>query len=233
MNCSEFNRLLDLYADGELKENQRAAMDEHAAVCSECREKMAAAEQLQGILSHLDDDIAVPLPAQAAWRNAVRAEAKCIRMKKIYRACGAAAAVFVLMFGVSAMLRSEDASQLAPVVRRVETDGVNDEVRLEEAAALTMDAGRMTAEYVEQVVSSEDPAQAVVYLKDLVAEYGGTVEHESQSDSGNKVFVQIPGENVVDFMGAMAGIGNAEDASPAALDEMAASIGICVIIAAN
>ena len=233
MNCSEFNHLLDLYADGELNENQRAAMDEHAAVCSECREKMAAAEQLQGILSHLDDDIAVPLPAQAAWRNAVRAEAKRIRMKKVYRACGAAAAVFVLMVGVSAMLHSEEASQPAPIVQRVETDGVNDEVKLEETAVLTLDARRMTAEYVEQVISAEDPVQAVEYLKDLVAEYGGTVEHESQSDSGNKVYVQIPGENAVDFVGAIAGIGNAEDASPDALDETAASIGICVIIAAN
>lgn len=73
MNCSEFEKCLDLFIDGDLDEAKRLEFEAHAVACGECQERLKTAEQLREILSHMDDEISVPLPAQAAWRSAVRA----------------------------------------------------------------------------------------------------------------------------------------------------------------
>ena len=41
MNCTEFESILADYVDGTLAEAQRAAVDEHAAGCADCRQFMA------------------------------------------------------------------------------------------------------------------------------------------------------------------------------------------------
>ena len=230
MNCSEFNHLLDAYVDGELAEGQRMMMREHASACKSCGEALAAAEQLRDILSHMDDDIAVPLPAQAAWRSAVRAEAKRNRMKLVYRACGAVAAVCVLTFGVTTMLRPEGAMELSVVAPRIETDGVSADAALTDVTMLSM-TKRTVAEYAEHTVYVENVEAVSAYLNDLIAEYGGTVDQETETESGRRIYVQIPGENAEDFMSAACGLGTAGEEAGIELDSSAATVGVCVILA--
>ena len=228
MNCSDFNQMLDLYIDGELDDSQRKAFEAHAAQCKDCGEKLVAAEQLREVLSHMDDDISVPLPAQAAWRSAVRAEAKRNRMKKIYSICGAVAAVCVLTVGLTAMLGQDVPGTISTVSPRVETDGISEDAAIEQNIALTSSKAR-SVEYIERSIEAEDPAQAYEYLRDVIAEYGGTIERESEGDV-QKVFVQIPGENAVDFISAVDSIGVSADEVPVSVDESAETIGICIAI---
>lgn len=229
MNCSEFKQMLDLYIDGQLNDSQISDLRAHAAQCCECQGELKAAEQLRGILSHMDDDISVPLPAQAAWRNAIRAEAKRKRMKKIYSFCGAAAAVCVLTVGISAMLGQNNPASLAPAAVRVETDGVAQNARLEEGIALTSVVTR-GMEYINRTIETEDPPKAYDYLCDVITEYGGMIEHEANGDD-KKVFVQIPGDSIVDFISAVDSLGSADAENQAiAVDESSASVGVCVTI---
>ena len=76
MNCEEARLLFDAYVDGELSEEEKRALIDHALACEACAQELQAAELLKDTLAHLDDDVQVPLQAQAAWRNAIRAEAK-------------------------------------------------------------------------------------------------------------------------------------------------------------
>lgn len=229
MNCSEFNQLLDAYVDGELDEKQRADLQNHAAGCEECREALSAAEQLRDILSRMDDDISVPLPAQAAWRNAVRAEARRSRMKMIYQACGAVAAVCVLTFGVTTML-TDHSMELSPNVQRIETDGVSVEANLTDTATMRMKRD-ISGGYVEHIVLVEELEQACGYLNDLVAEYDGSVDQEAEMESGRKVYVQIPGENAADFMSAVNGLGTISEDMTFTMDFSAETVSICVVLA--
>lgn len=226
MNCSEFSNLLDPYVDGELDEAQCAALKSHADACDECRAALTAAEQLRGILSHIDDGLGVPLPAQAAWRNAIRAEARRKRMKRVYSICGAVAAVCVLTLGVTAMLRPgiRDSFGGANVV--VETDGLSQDAVLEGEKALRSMSGMDQTTRVERAVCVQNAEEAHDYLMDIVAEYGGTVTQ----DSGDEVYVQVPGENVVDFLSAVDGLGIEPNADEEMLETVAERVEICVTI---
>lgn len=231
MTCSEFDHLLDRYIDGELNEAQREEVRGHAAQCGECSEKLKAAEELRDILSHMDDDISVPLPAQAAWRKAVREEAKRKKMKSLYAAVGAIAAVCVLTLGISTMMQ-EKPVEIASV-QRVETDGVTEQTSLDGVmAARSMEMAR-SAEYVERTVNVENVDEALGYLKDIAAEYGAEIEREAQSAQGVNVFLQVPGDGAEDFISAVDAIGKETDQSGYSLDASAAAVGICVMIIAG
>lgn len=230
MNCSEFSNLLDLYLDGELDEAQRAAIKSHAAACEECRATLTAAEQLQGILSQMDDGLEVPLPAQAAWRKAVREEARRRRMKRLYGICGAVAAVCVLTVGVTAMLRSGVRGSVPGTGAVVETDGLSEDAALagEEALRSMKSADQIT--YADRIVRAQSAEETHDYLMDIVAEYGGTVAQEAADADAIKVYVQIPGENAEDFVSAVDGLGVEPDDGEISLDPSAESVGVCVTI---
>lgn len=230
MNCSEFDSLLDLYIDGTLDEARMSAVREHTAACESCRAKLASAEQLREILSHLDDDIEVPLPAQAAWRKAVREEAKRGRMKRIYRFCSAAAAVCVLAVGVTAVLKSNVRSSVQDangVV--VETDGVAD-TGVQEDEAILGSSGADDLVYTDRIVHAENAEEAHGYLMDLVEEYGCTVAQEEQEGQTTKVYVQVSGENAEDFVAAVDALSDESDSAEYAADSTAENVGICVTI---
>lgn len=101
MNCKEMRLLLDAYIDGELSAAEMRALEDHAKACESCREEFGAARLLRDTLAHMDDDVFVPLQAQAAWRSAVRAEAGKKARRKWPRAAYALAAALVLAFGVN------------------------------------------------------------------------------------------------------------------------------------
>jgi len=234
VNCSDFKQMLDLYIDGELDANQQKALKDHAAQCSDCQKELAASEQLREILSHMDDDISVPLPAQAAWRNAVRTEAKRSRMKKIYSICGAVAAVCMLTIGVTAMLGNKEPVSVITAAPRVESDGVSKDtgsdamVANENISLVSVDVRSL--DYISRMIEADDAAQAYDYLGDVIAEYGGMIERETDGDE-RKVFVQVPGENIADFISAVDSLGTVLSGDDAiAVDESAASVGVCVTI---
>lgn len=234
VNCAEFQNLLDGYIDGELDAIRRAEFEAHAAKCASCGEALRAAEQLRDFLAHMDDDLAVPLPAQAAWRKAVRAEARRRRLKRVYAACGAAAAVCLVAIGAASALRSNPvASEGRPeAVAYVEADGISDEAALEDPVARMSGAEESAAiAYVDRTVLSEDAVAARKYLSDIVAEYGGAVAYEADVDEGVRVYVQIPGQSAADFLRAVDHLGVEPEEELPALDEAAEIVGICVIVA--
>lgn len=228
MTCSEFDRLIDLYIDGELDNAQKNAVEAHAAACEECAGKLRAAEELKDILSHMDDDVSVPLQAQAAWRRAVREESKRRNMKNFYRAFGAVAAVCVLTFGVTAMLQQKPVEPQG--VELVAADGVTESASFDGETAARSGVLPQLAEYTERTLAAEDVDQALAYLKDIAAEYGAVIENESESAQGVNVFLQVPAESAEDFISAVDAIAAEPDERTYAFDASAATVGVCVMI---
>ena len=236
MNCSEFKNMLDLYIDGELDDRTRADFLAHADACGECRAELNAAEQLRDFLSHMDEDVAVPLPAQAAWRSAVRAEAGRRRMRRIYAACGAVAAICVLTLGVSTMLRirpqaPSDNMVMPRTVAMGESDGISDEAALDGTASALSASESAPIAYINRTISAEDVQTSYGYLMDIVAEYDGTVEGETAEGADLRVVVVVPGENAADFISAVDHIGIGVKEESAIFDASAEFVGVCVIIA--
>ena len=104
MNCETFSEKLDAYIDGGLESAARLEMERHAENCEPCMKLMEEARLLKEMLAEMSK-VDVPLPAQAAWRRAVREEAKA-KKKPIAWTRGlvsAAAAMVVLVAGTMGM----------------------------------------------------------------------------------------------------------------------------------
>ena len=114
MRCEDIGAMLDKLLDGELGEDQLRELQAHGQNCPECAAQVRAAMQMKALFGEMDPEVDVPLPAQAAWRGAVRDEARRRRVKRIYAWAGAAAAALVAVVGVGAALRSGD----APLMKR-------------------------------------------------------------------------------------------------------------------
>ena len=236
MNCSEFKNMLDLYIDGELDGQNRSDFLSHAEACGECGAELKAAEQLRDFLSHMDEDVAVPLPAQAAWRGAVRAEARKRRMKRVYAACGAVAAACVLTLGVSTMLAGRpqspaDNATMPRSVALVESDGISGDAALD-GTTTALGASAPIA-YIDRTVCSEDVQTSYGYLMDIAAEYDGVVEGETVEGASMRVVVVVPGENAADFISAVDHIGVDVKEESAVFDASAEFVGVCVTIEEN
>lgn len=243
MDCSEFRRNLDACIDGEIDGAIEAQMNAHAANCETCQREREAAEQLRDILSHMDDSIAVPLPAQAAWRAAVRTEARRKRTKWIWSAAGAVAAVCAVTIGVSAMLSGggipmdSDAQLLAKTAQTgyvVEADGVSEQAVLESTDAANGNGGRaVSIEYAELPVFAEDAQTAYGYVQDIATEYGAVIEREAEEAEEKKLYVLVPEENVTDFVSAVSHVGADAQELNAPVQSRMGMAGICVVIAQN
>ena len=236
MNCSEFKNRLDDYIDGVMDGRTKTDFLAHADACAACRSELKAAEQLRDFLSHMDEDVAVPLPAQAAWRKAVQAEARRRRMKHIYAACGAVAAACVLTLGVSAMLRTNPQTPgtdtVAPrSVALVESDGISDGAVLESSTTALGSGEAAPISYIDRTVFAQDVQTAYGYLTDIIAEYDGVVEGETAESSSVRVVVVVPGENAADFISAVDHIGVDVKEDSAVFDASAEFVGVCVTIA--
>lgn len=109
MNCEAFKEQIDLYIDGELESAACAEMEKHAETCAPCMKLLEEARTLQEMLSEMSE-AAVPLPAQAAWRRAVREEAKVKRRPAVAwlrSVASVAAAMVVLAAGTIGMRMGE------------------------------------------------------------------------------------------------------------------------------
>ncbi len=97
MNCETFKQNINAYVDGELMLDEKYEMELHAAECEECARLLDEASGLAALCAELEDEVVVPLGAQAAWRRAVRAEAKKKRPSGAWiRGLGTIAAALVV-----------------------------------------------------------------------------------------------------------------------------------------
>ncbi len=97
MNCETFKQNINAYLDGELMLDEKCEMELHAAECEACARLLDEASGLNTLLAELGDEVVVPLNAQAAWRRAVRAEAKKKRPSGAWiRTLGTVAAALVV-----------------------------------------------------------------------------------------------------------------------------------------
>lgn len=104
MNCESFRENIDAYIDGGLESAVRLEMERHAETCGPCMKMLEEARMLKELLLEMSEET-VPLKAQAAWRRAVREEAKA---KKRTFAWGrtlapVAAALVVMVAGTMGM----------------------------------------------------------------------------------------------------------------------------------
>ena len=223
MDCEKARQLLDAYIDGELSAGDMRALEDHAMACEECKRELEAAKLLRDTLADLDEEITVPLKAQAAWRSAVRAEAKRKNMRKWQRIAYAAAAALVLVVGATAafrevpgqeMLMTADAGSMVKTARIIEADGV-------EEAAVSADASYTAWKKIS--VDSPDAAREEIEM--LALEYSAAC-----SDAGEGICrIELPYEYMQDFLNAASRIGSEQFSQIMGTEEQTAVILIQII----
>lgn len=203
MNCEKARVLIDAYIDGELSEVEKRALMDHAQACERCAQELEAAELLRDTLAHMDDDVQVPLQAQAAWRNAVRAEAKKKNAKKWIRMGYAVAAAFVLLLGGAFAFKDMTVKQ--NTVMEVDELAVASELIARDGMARTMPgAGNAIADYsVWKKIASENPEADRESLKMLAAEYNAAYAEQGEDICR----IELTQEYLEDFLNAASRIG--------------------------
>lgn len=128
MSCRAFNDHLNAYLDSEVDKKTRLAMTRHAQQCPDCGERLETMTRLLTMCAELDENLVIPLEAQAAWRKAVRAESrKKVRRRGsgFTRFVSGLAAALVLLFGGTFLYRQGGTLPLASVTggetRTIET----------------------------------------------------------------------------------------------------------------
>ena len=232
MDCERLEAYLNLYVDGALSEEQLRELEAHAAKCEACGRQYAAARQLKSMLSEMPEELDVPLPTQAKWREAVKAEAVKARMRRIYRYAGGIAAALLVLIGVGLVLRpgapdaaqrvtssydsvdsleatkdyeaAEDSLMRSAGLMMVESDGAS----LEKSTAAPESASIADAAPMREIsLKVADLDEACDYFHDLIEEYEGTLDEQRFDSDGQlcaNLFVEIPGCNVAEFTAAAA-----------------------------
>jgi len=223
MNCEEARMLLDAYVDGELTPAQERALMDHVNACESCRHEFDAALLLRDVLGNMDEEVAVPLEAQAAWRRAVRAEAKKKAMRKWTRFASAAAALVVVAFGLGFALKedaplhpSANQPQLLAMDNsaavRAGTELIARDGETELAVALTAD---LQPEYnARKKYATERFDAACDTIEALAAEYSGSFRLEGEAVLGARELVyrvELPCDYMEDFLSAVSRIGTELD----------------------
>ena len=219
MNCEQMRAMLDAYIDGELSEEEVRALRDHAAACEDCKRELEAAELLRDALAHMDDDVSVPLEAQAAWRKAVRAEAGKRSKKRALRVVYGLAAALVVAIGCTAVLRSDalkpqnaltpNAGAQARAVEFTEmmvaTDGEADAVQ----ATYSLSAEDYSAWKKYGVADFDRACQT---LEELTAEYSGTATTDrGEADREAMYRIELPAAYMEDFLNAASLLGTELD----------------------
>jgi anti-sigma factor RsiW len=211
--------LLDAFVDGELDVGARDGILAHARECDGCARALARAEALKKMLSGLDDGVKVPLAAQAAWRGAVKAEARKRRARGFYRTFGAVAAACVVLVGVAAGMnlfgRQSEEEPAALMAKNgsdastfafVAADGdeklgsVPSTPRVSEEAAMTSTVR----------ILADDVAVAAGTVKSLADEFNGAVDDSSVAASTAYLTVSVPTGEYEAFVDALAYAGTVD-----------------------
>ena len=232
MNCEQMRAMLDAYIDGELSAEEMRALRDHAAACEDCRSELEAAELLRDALAHLDDDVTVPLEAQAAWRKAVRTEAGKRNRKRTLRVVYGLAAALVVAIGCTAVLRSD---ALKP--QNIVTPKAGAQARGMEFSAMIASDGESNA-VAANTVSVEnysawkkyavaDFDRACQTLEELTAEYSGTAVTDRVDAEREAMYrVELPVAYMEDFLNAVGVLGTELDSE--VRDEAGETAVICI-----
>lgn len=219
MKCDEFLSGIDAYIDGELSEDALGEMRSHAENCETCRSEMKAAELLRDALSKLDDDLTVPLPAQAAWRRAVRAESRKANLRRHMRGICAVAAAFVVVLGCMLALNNDKfADNSGENIMLIAADG---ELSGSVASAESYSAVKKYA--VEDIQAADQ------VIRNLAAEYEGSVAEQYAVGEGVGYDVKLPMDYQDDFLNAIDILGDALDAQVLEIEAESAYIRIDLI----
>lgn len=202
MNCEKVMQLLDAYIDGGLAQEELQALENHAKACDACAKELTAARLLKHTIAHMDDELDVPLQAQAAWRNAVRAEAKKKKRNIWMRGAYAAAAALVIMLGVG--LAFNVGSEHQPTLMNQENSSATQALVARDGGAQAVYAMEDSNEYsVWKKLDVEKLDQAMQTAGMLADEYSGTCRMESEGIC----HIEIPYEYLEDFLKAASHIG--------------------------
>ena len=160
MNCIKFRELLDGYIDDALSNEEIAFMKAHAEACEKCGEELRFSDMIKKEIRGMDDDVVVPLQAQAAWRNAVRKEIKARKLRKAYKAVSGVAAALVVLIGTTFAMRETGALPPKYVlpednVSAVMTANTMDEDMAAFAMPETAMKARMAVPSIEFVIESD------------------------------------------------------------------------------
>jgi len=214
MNCEAFSENIDAYIDGGLESAARLEMERHAENCGPCMKLLEEAKALKEMLAEMSE-VDVPLPAQAAWRRAVREEARTKRKPSAWTKsiASAAAALVVLVAGTIGMRLDGDvpASNDGIILLAAET-GYQENFQ-QEAGAGVQPLGYVTGALqsdgsvgkrsgslqdseaaavqpvvlrrAERSVETENYDSDMQWLNDLVIEYGAYFEERSEAAAGS------------------------------------------------
>lgn len=214
MDCNGFAKLLDAFTDGELNGARRAEFLKHAAECPDCARELEAAKTLQDVLGDMRET-PVPLKAQAAWRNAVRAEARRRRGARLRRyACMAAALVLALggVFMLSGKKPAENVGETTALGVIAATDDPASFIAKDGASS--SDTAQADYDALEKLtVGNLDSASATV--EELCGEYGAQYSVDNASAGGRREAtfrISINGALFDEFLASVKTVGRETDA---------------------
>ena len=218
MRCEDFLLKIDAYIDGELTNDELNELRMHAGSCENCRAELEKAELLRDTLSGIDEDIVVPLEAQAAWRRAVRAEARQGNVRKWSRGLYVVAAALVLVLGCTFMFNNDFFADKR--VRGLEmaaapgaaSDAMRDGVVMMAAdGEEAMVAAKIESYSAVKKYSVADMDAADKLIRDLASEYSA-MRVEKIDLVGNLCYcVELPFDYQDDFLSSMTVLGEEID----------------------
>ncbi len=177
MNCEKFRELLDSYIDDALTNEEIALMKAHAEKCDSCKEDLRLSDIIKDEVRGMDDDIVVPLQAQATWRNAVRKEIRAKKVKKAYKAMSGVAAAIVVLVGTTFAMRETGA--LPP---KYDTPAVN------EPAVMTM-------VHKDEAVSDGAMPETAMMARTVSTSNAFVIESDGETD--DVIVGASEGENII------------------------------------
>ena len=235
MGCEEARMLLDAYADGELSAEQERELMGHVRACEACKQEFEAARLLKEMLCDMDEEVAVPLEAQAAWRSAVKKEAKQRSIRRWSRWASAAAAALVLVAGCSFAFRNDRAAIIAeePAIIAEEPALMMAAAGLvEKDGAGTAGAEMAAADYsVWKKYEVDNVGTACSTIIQLTEEYSGSFTSEPGEGGSAYCSVELPKDYLEDFLVAVSCIGTELESETMNLDDATVSVFFQIVAA--
>lgn len=230
MDCIEFKSRLDAYIDNELSPKDRIAMLEHAQNCKDCNDELKYAEMLVDITANMPEEIVPPLEAQAAWREAVRKEARPKNSFKPFRGFKTIAAALVVLVGCVAVFGEWNNDAASPdsqvgeqgVFTYVAADGNETSPR---SAASEEPGSAMTA---SAKLIADDIRSSSETVEGIVGDFGGYVDDVSVNDNAAYITAYVPGNELASFMESLEYIGDVESARSSGEGEGIVSVAITI-----
>lgn len=206
MDCEKFRAMLDAYIDGELNADEAQALINHANTCAPCAKELEAANALKDMLRQMKDvEVPVPLQAQAAWREAVRGEARRRKMRRWVRIAGTVAAAIVLVAGSTLILNRQAGSEFPQQASTLALP--ENETRIiardGDADVATAAAGQETDYSAWRKIATTDIPAAMDTVASLAQEYSGNYSCTAE----DVCCVELPYAYMNDFLNAVKAIG--------------------------